>query len=172
MPTRRRINDEDPYAQFITFSCYRRRRLLDCEPLRDTLIASLTEKLKEEQGICSGYVIMPDHVHLIVWLEATGSLSTFMKRWKQSSSIRLKKMLRGLLPEYANKFPQSDPFWQPKYHAFSLYSQEKAEEKLDYMHMNPVSAGLVESAIDWRWSSARFYQLNESNVVPLKWIFD
>lgn len=82
-------------------------------------------------GICSGYVVMPDHVHAIVWFEQPGELSRFMKAWKQSSSQRLKKMLRGIAPLFASKIPPADPFWQPKYYPFSLYSIKKAEEKLD-----------------------------------------
>jgi len=45
------------------------------------------------------------------------------------------------------------------------------QEKLDYMHKNPVTAGLVERAVDWKWSSARHCLLGEPSVVPLEWIF-
>jgi len=85
--------------------------------------------------------------------------------------MKLKKMLRGVAPRFASKIPPSDPFWQPKYYPFNLYSRKKAAEKLDYMHKNPVTAGLVERAVDWRWSSAQHFLLGESSVVPLEWIF-
>ena len=145
--------------------------MLDCEQLRNILLELLVKKLKEYSGICSGYVIMPDHVHLIVWFDRPGELSRFMKSWKQTSSMKLKKMLRGVAPQFASKIPLADPFWQPKYYPFNLYSLKKAEEKLDYMHKNPVTAGLVEKTVDWRWSSARYYQLEEPSCVPLEWIF-
>ena len=167
----RRIYDQEQRAQFVTFSCYHRRRMLDCEPLREALLELLALKLNEYGGICSGYVVMPDHVHAIVWFEASGELSRFMKSWKQTSSQKLKRMLRGVAPRYADKVSLDEPFWQPKYYPFSLYSRKKAEEKLDYMHLNPVTAGLVERAIDWKWSSARHYLLDESSVVPVEWIF-
>ncbi len=169
--SRRQIYDHDKHAQFITFSCYHRRRMLDCEPLRDAFLELFALKLTKYCGICSGYVVMPNHVHAIVWFEAPGKLSRFMKSWKQTSSQKLKKMLRGVAPHYASEIPPDDPFWQPKYYPFNLYSQQKAEEKLDYMHQNPVTAGLVERALDWKWSSARYYLLNEPSVVPLEWIF-
>lgn len=171
MPSRQ-IYDEDCQAQFITFSCYRRRRLLDHELIRDALVEILSEKIQHDKGICSGYVIMPNHVHMIVWFEDASRLPKFMQRFKQSSSILLKKRLLGLVPNYAKTFAKNDPFWQPKYYAFNLYSLKKAEEKLNYMHKNPVKAGLVERAIDWQWSSARHYELNETSLVPLKWVFD
>ena len=97
--SRRRIYDQEKHAHFVTFSCYHRRRMLDCEPLRDALLELLAQKLKEYTGICSGYVVMPDHVHVIVWFEESGQLSRFMKSWKQTSSQRLKKLLRGVAPE-------------------------------------------------------------------------
>jgi putative transposase len=168
---RRRIYYQEQHAQFVTFSCYHRRRMLDCEPLRDTLLELFAQKLADYQGICSGYVVMPDHVHAIVWFDAVGELSRFMKSWKQSSSMKLKRMLRGVAPRFAGKIPPGEPFWQPKYYPFNLYSQRKAEEKLDYMHNNPVTAGLVKRAFDWKWSSARYYLLDEPSVVPLEWIF-
>ncbi len=168
---RRRIYDQEKNAQFVTFSCYHRRRMLDCEPLRDTLLDLLAQKLCEYHGICSGYVVMPDHVHLIVWFDKPGELSRFMKSWKQTSSMKLKKMLRGVAPQFASKIPPADPFWQPKYYPFNLFSRKKAEEKLDYMHKNPVTAGLVQRAVDWRWSSAQYFLLGKSSVVPLEWIF-
>lgn len=145
--------------------------MLDCEPLRDAVVELLAQKLAEYRGICSGYVVMPDHVHAIVWFDASGQLSRFMKSWKQTSSQKLKKMLRGVAPGYASNIPPDDPFWQPKYYPFSLYSPRKAEEKLDYMHKNPVTAGLVERAALWKWSSARYYLLDEPSIVPLEWIF-
>jgi putative transposase len=168
----RRIYDSEQHAQFVTFSCYKRRRLLDHPQMRANLLELLTEKLRSHDGICSGYVVMPDHVHAIVWFEKIGALSRFMKSWKQSSSLLLKKIARGIMPQYVARLPKCDPFWQPKYYPFNLYSQRKAEEKLDYMHKNPVQAGLVENAIDWDASSARFYLIGEPGIVPVKWIFD
>ena len=102
---RRRIYDDECHAQFVTFSCYRRRLLLD-------------------------------HVHAIVWFPAPGCLSAFMQVWNSRGSRQLKK--------------------------FILYTEKKAKEKLDYMHLNPVRAGLVRQACDWRCSSARYFEQGKS----------
>ncbi len=167
----RRIYDQEQQAHFVTFSCYRRRRMLESPEMRDKLIEILSKKLSRYQGICSGFVVMPDHVHAIVWFRKPGELSLFMKSWKQTSSLILKKMLRGIFPKYAEKIPYEEAFWQPKYYAFNLYTEKKASEKLDYMHRNPVTARLVERAIDWKWSSARHLLIHEPSIVPLEWIF-
>jgi len=73
--SRRHIYDNEKHAQFVTFSCYQRQRMLDCEPLRASLLKLLAEKLTQYRGICSGYVVMPDHVHTIIWFEKQGELS-------------------------------------------------------------------------------------------------
>jgi putative transposase len=52
--------------------------------------------------------------------------------------------------------------WQPKYYVFNVYSQKKVIEKLTYMHNNPVTSGLVEKAVDWRFSSAGWYLQSKS----------
>jgi putative transposase len=169
---KRRIFDTENHAQFVTFSCFRRRRLLDHPQVRDDFVEITAEKLGKDQGVCCGFVVMPDHVHAIVWFGAEGALSPFMKSWKQATSLRLKRVLRGVAPNYADRIPIAEPFWQPKYYPFNLYSEHKAREKLDYMHLNPVRAGLVDRAIDWRWSSAAYYESGVDVGIPLDWIFD
>ena len=167
----RRNYDEERHAQFVTFGCYHRRRLLDHPAMRDAFLSVFAKTLNAHETLCCGYVVMPDHVHAILWCSDPGAISRFMKSWKQTSSLRLKKLLRGLLPKYAATIPHTDPFWQAGFYPFNLYSEPKALEKLNYMHLNPVRAGLVERAIDWKWSSARYFELSEPSVVPLTWIF-
>ena len=135
---KRRIYDQEGHAQFVTFSCFHRRRLLDHPQLRDMFVATLAEKLNASKSSCCGYVVMPDHVHVILWFPEPNTLSVFMKAWKQTSSLRLKKLARGIIPQYLEAISAADPFWQAKYYSFSLYSEAKAREKLDYVHLNPV----------------------------------
>jgi putative transposase len=168
----RRIFDAERHAQFVTFSCYRRRRLLDHPRIRDEFLGITAEKLAEHHGVCSGFVVMPNHVHAIVWFGAPGSLSPFMKSWKQTTSIRLKRVLRGVAPRYAAEISLAEPFWQPKYYPLNLFTARKALEKLDYMHFNPVRAGLVMRPVDWCWSSAAYFESGRDVAIPIKWIFD
>ena len=168
---KRRIYDDEFHAQFVTFSCYRRRRLLDHPRSRQVVIALLADELNSHGGTCCGFVVMPDHVHAILWFPETGCLSRFMQTWKSRASRQLKKFVRGQIREYAKSIEPKQPFWQPKYYPFNLYTENKAKEKLDYMHLNPVRAGLVRQACDWRWSSARYYEQGRPVGVPLGWVF-
>jgi putative transposase len=140
--------------------------------MRDDFIKITSEKLREHRGVCCGFVVMPDHVHAIVWFDEPGSLSPFMKSWKQTTSLRLKRVLRGVAPHYASKISVAEPFWQAKYYPFNLFSERKAREKLDYMHLNPVRAGLVARPEDWLWSSAAYYASGVDVGIPIEWIFD
>ena len=47
--------------------------------------------------------------------------------------------------------------------------RRKVEEKLEYMHLNPVRAGFVKRAVDWGWSSARWYLEGQSVGLPMNW---
>ena len=168
---KRQIYDDERHAQFVTFSCYRRRRLLDHPRARQVVVGVLAEELRERQGACCGFVVMPDHVHAIVWFPETGCLSQMMRVWKSRSSRELKQFVRGQLPQYSQWIDPKQPFWQPKYYPLNLYTEKKAREKLEYMHLNPVRAGLVKQACQWRWSSARYYERGKSVGIPIRWIF-
>jgi hypothetical protein len=57
--------------------------------------------------------------------------------------------------------------WERRYYDFNVFTARKLEEKLHYIHMNPVTAGLVLAPADWRWSSYRGYVFGESGLVDV-----
>ena len=95
-----------------------------------------------------GYVVMPEHVHLLISEPELGTPSTVLRSLKQQVSQRM----RGAS---ATRLPQ---FWERRFYDFNVWSQKKKVEKLAYMHMNPVKRGLVAHPKDWPWSSYSFYQ--------------
>jgi putative transposase len=119
---------------------------------------------------CVGFVLMPDHVHLLIWFPQPGQLSRFVQQLKGRSSTQIKQFLRDNLTAYAAHISLDDPVWQGRFHSFEIYSTEKLEEKLTYMHLNPVRAGLVTRTIDWRWSSARWYEEQRTVGIPIEWV--
>ena len=166
----RRIFDNEGHAQFVTFSCYRRRRLLDDDRCKRCVIGTMGSELAKRAGLCIGFVIMPDHVHSLIWFPEPGNLSDFMHVWKQRSSVQIKRLLQTQLRRYAETFPAEDPVWQARYYPFNVFSEHKVHEKLTYMHENPVRAGLARRAVDWKWGSARWYELRQSVGVPIGWV--
>lgn len=90
-----------------------------------------------------------------------------MSQWKRRSSMELKLLYRNKLGAYGQTIDLDGPMWQAKYYAFNVFSRKKAREKLDYMHNNPVKAGLVDNPVDWPYSSARWYFLRKSVGVDI-----
>jgi putative transposase len=166
---KRRVYDNEKHAHFVTFSCYKRRQLLQHDQAKRIVIGQLGSRLAKRGGICTGFVIMPDHVHALLWFPETGQLSPFMNKWKDQSSHEIKKLYRTRFPKYWEQIDESDPTWQPRYYGFNIWSRQKVEEKLDYMHLNPVRSGLVEQAVDYRWSSARGYLAGKPVGLPIAW---
>ncbi len=166
---KRSIFDAEGHAYFVTFSCYRRRRLLDDKRAGGIVIHFLAAQLANQEGTCLGFVVMPDHVHALVHFSNAGRLSIFMNQWKRRSSMLIKGLYRDGLPSYGQRMDLEGPIWQPKYYVFNIYSEAKAKEKLDYMHDNPVRAGLARRAQDWPHSSARWHHLKKSVGVPISW---
>ena len=140
---------------FVTFSCFHRQPKLVTPQSRDVFERSL-EMVRLRYGLyVTGYVVMPEHVHLLLSEPRDGTLATALQALKQSVSRRL--ALRA-----------AEPFWQERYYDFNVYSERKRTEKLRYMHRNPVNRGLVEKTEEWRWSSFRHYAFGEAGTVEIE----
>ncbi len=140
---------------FLTFSCYRRLPLLSsssaCQVFEDQL-----EAVRRRYGlVIAGYVLMPEHVHLLMGEPRIASLSVVLKVLKQETSKKLKKSEMG-------------HFWQRRYYDFNVWTDRKRVEKLRYIHRNPVRRGLVEKPEDWPWSSFRHYAFGEVGRVEIE----
>lgn len=167
--TKRKVFDDEKHVHFVTFSCYKRRALLQPDQAKRIVIGQLGSRLASHSGLCVGFVIMPDHVHALVWFPEPDQLSAFMNKWKDQSSHEIKKLYRTKFATYWNRLNDADPIWQARYYDFNIWSHRKVEEKLDCMHLNPVRAGLAGRAIDYRWSSAPWYLAGKPVGLPIRW---
>ena len=140
---------------FVTFSCYHRQQKLVSAASKCVFEQSL-EAVRVRYGLyVTGYVVMPEHVHLLLSEPREAVLATALQSLKQSVSRRLS--LRA-----------AEPFWQERYYDFNVYSQRKIVEKLRYMHRNPVVRGLVSAPEEWVWSSFRHYATGVEGVVEIE----
>ena len=167
---RRRIIDGQLYTHFITFGVERRRRLLELDHPKRIVLKVLNHQLESFEATCVGFVLMPNHVHALIWFQGTGQLTRFMYGWKRMSSFEIRNWYRTTAPAYFAELGEGDRFWQPKFYSFEIDNEKTQEVKLDYIHQNPVRAGLVTQATDWKWSSARWYAHQQSVGVPIQWI--
>ena len=170
MSDRRRTFSDQLYFHFVTSSCHGRRKLLDEDHPKRIVLGQLNACLLRYEAKCVGFVVMPDHVHAILWFPETDKLSVFLQQWKRLTSHTIRKWMSDHMARYFAEDEIPARFWTPRYYSFEIYSESKLIEKLEYMHLNPVRAGLVEKAVDWQWSSARWYEQQKSVGVPVGWI--
>jgi putative transposase len=170
MSDQRHTVDHERSIHFLTFSVYRRRRLFTLDTPNRIFLGTFNEQLKTFAAKCIGFVMMPDHVHLLIWLPQAGQLSLFVHELKRISSFRIRRWYDQFASNYFREFGQGVRFWQTKFHDFPIYERAKIEEKLEYMHVNPVRASLVSRVLDWRWSSARWYEQRKSVGVRIEWV--
>lgn len=140
---------------FITFSCHHREPLLGTPEARD-VFEILFDRVRSWYGFyVRGYVVMPEHGHLLISEPERATLSTALQMLKQNVARDL-------------RLPEGNPFWQERYYDFNVWSEGKRVEKLRYIHRNPVRRGLVAKPEDWKWSSFRHYATGEEGVVEIE----
>jgi putative transposase len=170
--------DDNSYAHFITTNTYRNHPFFRDERLSQILLDELGFYSAKLGFALIGYVIMPDHVHLLLWWDSEEKpelgISNIVGRIKTMTSKRAKRYLFYGGVEYVDRLadvgqPIQRPFrlWQPGFYDFNIFSEEKLLEKLNYIHNNPVSAGLVLSPDDYEWSSYRLYFSDEHKITTV-----
>jgi len=160
------------HAHFLTFSCYRQLPLLNRDRSRYWLINAIEQAKTKYSYSLWAYVIMPEHVHLLVYpLEQIYDISLFLKAIKMSVARKAKHYLQENKQEWLDKLTVKRGsrkvfrFWQsgPGYDR-NINTKEELFEKFNYIHNNPVKRELVSAPEEWIWSSASWYN-GKSNVV-------
>ena len=146
---------------FVTFSCYRRRPLLGTARARNRLVKILEEVRQRHAFRLIGFVVMPEHVHLLLSEPVKKDPSKILQVLKQKVARALLKRRRATgaqlsLPFEGNASEEAH-FWQRRFYDFNVWSEKKLREKLEYMHANPVQRKLVQHPRDWPWSSWAHY---------------
>jgi putative transposase len=152
---------------FITGSCYQRQAWLGSARRRDLFLSVLERMRKRHQFVVVGYVVMPEHFHLLIGEPQERTPGTVMQAVKLGFARRVlaqNRMRRN--SAQASLFEHTPQHvWQARFYDFNVWTSRKRVEKLRYMHRNPVKRGLVESPESWQWSSYRAYALGEAGAV-------
>ena len=145
----------------ITFSCYQRRPFL-AAPASRRIFEETLERVCRWYGLyITGYVVMPEHVHLLISEPERSSLRVVLQMLKQISSSKLR-------PTLSPKGGAPIRFWQVRYHDFNVRTSKKRIEKLRYLHRNPVRRGFVEKPEEWEWSSFLHYATGAEGIVEIE----
>jgi putative transposase len=156
---------------YITCSCYRRLPLLGSKRARNLFVKILGE-VRDAYGFALvGFVVMPEHIHLLIGEPRKETPGTPERRTQAGVPVLLEAGVgaacvagdedqgqreKSKTPpaSTADGAPLALPqFWQRRFCDFNVWSHKKKMEKLEYMHRNPVKRGLIAASRDWVWSS-------------------
>lgn len=176
MAVKQRQNQREA-IYFITFTCYKWLPLFEETKLHDNI--NNWFKILNEKGIKTiGYVIMPNHLHCMIYLpkeapelyQVISNAKRFMayeivKRLKADGNKELLNLLEDGVKAKESKKGKLHQVFKESYDAKECFSETFIRQKLDYMHKNPVSGkwNLASDFLNYRYSSVRFYELNEEN---------
>ncbi|MCX5994565.1 MAG: transposase [Chloroflexi bacterium] len=172
--------NDNSYAHFVTTRTYESRPYFKNEEFSDILLNEIRFYSQKYSLNLIGYVIMPEHVHLLIWWDKEErpelTVSKIMQGIKAGTAMQIVGLLksRGLgrgdglerVLQATHKSAADSKshrrnlryrLWQAGFYDFNVHSEEKLIEKLNYMHNNPVKAGLVVSPSDYKWSSHKKY---------------
>jgi putative transposase len=159
---------QDGNLHFITFSCYRRQALLGTPQARRVFEQTL-ERVRRWYGFhVTGYVVMPEHVHLLVSEPERSSLAVAMQMLKQIVAQKLNPTLSPKAGDKGGASAGGIKFWQTRYYDFNVWTAKKRIEKLRYIHRNPVQRGLVAKPEDWPWNSFVHYVTGAEGAVEIE----
>ena len=163
----RRSWNEPGHAHFLTFSCYQRLPLLSRDRSREWMIAALAAARRELNIALWAYVIMPEHVHVLLCpLDAEYEMRRILAMLKRPVSGAARAYLEQTeqthwLKRLTVRYPSRTVFrfWQAG-GGFdnNIFREKTVPAVIDYIHGNPVRRGLVATPTDWEWSSARFWE--------------
>jgi putative transposase len=158
--------DEPGHAHFLTYSCFNRLPLLKKDRTRLWVIDAMAETRRRMNLSLWAYVIMPEHVHLLLRPRRSDyEIRLIVACLKRSVSESAKRFLEASgneawLSRLTVRYPSRSVFrfWQAG-GGFdrNIFHERSVPAIIDYIHANPIRRGLVDSATDWPWSSARFW---------------
>lgn len=158
----------EDHAQFFTASILDHKHLLAEDKYKHIIVDSLSFLSREGRVYIYAFVIMSNHIHLI-WQSRNGYhlrdiQRDFLKYTAQQFRFYLIRKEEHFLQEFeVNLKDRRHQFWQRSSLNVPVYSSGVFEQKINYIHQNPVKAGLSKQPENYRYSSASFYYLNDKS---------
>lgn len=172
-----KIFSEANYLYFVTCTITEWIPVFTSIPYFQIIIDSL-KYCRENKGLkLNAYVIMPNHLHLIVHTQPDTNLSDVMRDFKRYTSKAIsdqleehnQKLFLGVFAEAALSARGNTKYriWQDRFHPEAIQSERFYKQKLNYLHDNPRRKGFVASPHDWLYSSARNYYLGDDSIIEI-----
>ena len=131
----------------VIFRGNNRQNILKLRSDKQDLLNSIRKYQERKKVKVYGFVLMDNHVHMIMEVGEDHNISKVMQAVLLSFSMK-----------YRRKYGYVGHVWQGRFQSKPIMGGKYVLECLNYMHLNPVRAGMVPSACDYIYSSARFYQ--------------
>ncbi len=158
-------------ARYLTCSCFHRLPLFDNDRIKDAFTEQLTLTRQRLAFDLLAWVIMPEHFHLLVLPRESLTISHLLSALKRPFATQVLRRWRELdAPILTRLLDRSGQlrFWQQGGgYDRNIVSTDELEEKINYIHNNPVRRGLVSKTTDWKWSSARWYEGDHTSGPPV-----
>ncbi|WP_424963420.1 REP-associated tyrosine transposase [Ekhidna sp.] len=174
MGLRNRNLFDDKHVFFITTTCNRWLPLIAIGNGYQIVFKSLNFCLQKYKSKMLGYVIMPNHLHMIIYFTEGKHRSNFMRDFKKYTSTMLRKEIEKYKPDLLSQLRKEETkaifkVWQDRFDEVYLEDRGLLETKLDYIHHNPVQGKwrLVEDPVEYPYSSMAYYEKNESGFIPI-----
>jgi REP element-mobilizing transposase RayT len=173
-----RIFTDKHYAYFVTWTVVEWVPLFAHAAYRQIALDSLNYLRTNKHTQLNAFVIMPSHIHAVLWPDDGINLSDVTRDFKRFTSREISREAeRQGASEFIFAFKKARnenraqdvstyQVWQEGSHPEAIFTEKFAKQKIDYIHLNPVRAGLVQTAHEWNFSSARAYILGEETYPP------
>jgi putative transposase len=154
------------YPEFSTVTCLNWNRVLENDKEKEIIIESMRFLVREKRVTIFGFVLMSNHFHFLWQMMAHHNRENEQRNFLKFTAQQILKSLRNDKSEVLRELfvearDRKYQVWERNSLNIPLWSQRVTDQKLEYIHMNPVRAGLCEYPEDYKYSSARFYLLNE-----------
>ena len=178
MPNAYRVFTDKNYAYFVTWTVVNWLPLFAEAVYRQIVLDSLSYLRTDKQTQLNAFVVMSTHIHAVLWPDEGINLSDVTRDFKRFTSRKISKEAERqgateLILSFKNARNENRAqdvstyqVWQEGSHPEAIFTEKFAKQKIDYIHLNPVRAGLVQLAHEWLFSSARAYILGEETYPP------
>ena len=158
---------------FVTSTIVGFIKLFDINSIRDIIIENLTYYQNRGDYTILAYVIMPNHIHLVLKANKDHSISAIIGNIKRITSRKIRDELSRLnhwnilneLESHSKKETQIAKIWKPRFDCLVITNERTLVQKVEYIHNNPVKKGLVENPDEYFYSSASNYKGFENNIL-------
>ena len=181
MPSKYKFHDPNG-LYFVTLTIVDWVNVFSRQVYKDILVKSLIYSIVHKGLILHAWVIMSNHVHLIISAQPKHSLSDILRDLKKFTAKKIiseiennaesrKVWILKIFKEHGGKNPNNKTFqfWKQDNHPIELDNNYMIDQRLDYLHNNPVKACIVVYAEHYVYSSASDY-CGEKGLIPLELI--